>query len=94
MKEVLNKIIKFITSKGVKKFFAQEFLILFFGSLFWALSSIIAGSLEPSLNIKRWQDFIAFELWAWLLVLLYGTRIFYLIFRFVRWCFRVVFFDK
>ena len=94
MKEVLNKIIKFITSKRVKKFFAREFLILFFGALIWGVSSIYVNTLEQSLNNDRWQDFVAYEFPAWLLILLYGTRVLYLLFRFIKLCFRIVFFDK
>jgi len=81
MKEVLNKIIKFITSKGVKKFFAREVLILLLG-------------LVVFLILTNYYSQVDEEPWLYPLLLLYVTRLLYLLYRFVRWCFRVVFFDK
>ena len=94
MKKVLDRIIKFITSKRVKKFFAREFLILLFGITTWAGTSLYVNSFEPSRNSNWWKDFVAFEFWIYILLLLYGTRILYLFFRFVGWCFRIVFLEN
>ena len=41
-------------------------------------------------NWKRFEEAYYFIL----IFLFYGTRILYQFYRFVRWCFRVVFFDK
>ena len=123
MKEVLNNIIKFITSKRVKKVFAREFLILFFGIILASIYSLYTESLDPEcwrlnpysvgnskkdlsaeiyeqcLNSKdyiKYNNLKSFEesYYFILIFLFYGARILYQFFRFVRWCFRIVFFDK
>ena len=116
MKEVLDKIIKFITSKGVKKFFAREFLILLLGVILLAGFEFLY--INPALNAIEFPDCMEFSGKAFLdcmqqeipervslralrdasgiflLILLYGTRILYQFFRFVKLCFRIVFLDK
>jgi len=116
LKEVLNKIIKFITSKGVKKFFAREFLILLLGVILFLGFKLLY--INPAYNAIEFPDCMEFtgkdfldcmqqelpervslryveeDFAALILILLYGTRILYQFFRFIKWCFRVVFFDK
>lgn len=122
MKELLNSIIEFITSKRVKKFFAREFLILLLGTTIFFGYDIFYT--QPAVNnvpevekrcylfeeteyyepcIKNREEYYETRrnlfdkqnyLGGVLLIILYGMRILYQFFRFIGWCFRIVFFDK